>query len=76
MPPLKQLETVKELIAFGVAEGHIKEDYHLLGHRQVRSTECPGDRLYHEIQTWNHYCSNPDPCTASTNNLDNNLSIY
>lgn len=76
LPPVKQLETVKELIAYGVANGHIHEEYHLLGHRQVRATECPGDRLYQEIQTWNHYCPNPHNFTACTNNLDNILSIF
>lgn len=65
LPPKKQLETVRNLIEYGVHMGYIKEDYHLIGHRQVRNTECPGDRLYNEIQTWDRYCTNPDQCTEN-----------
>lgn len=40
----------------GVAEGKIAADYQLVGHKDVREgTECPGTRLYEEIQTWPHY---------------------
>nr|XP_008194895.1 PREDICTED: peptidoglycan-recognition protein LB isoform X2 [Tribolium castaneum] len=55
LPPENQLNTVHKLIAFGVEKGYIREDYKLLGHRQVRDTECPGDRLFEEISTWEHF---------------------
>ncbi|XP_063975809.1 uncharacterized protein LOC135161815 [Diachasmimorpha longicaudata] len=41
-----------DLLAFGVANGKLKSDYTVLGHRQTKSTTCPGDKLYSLIQTW------------------------
>lgn len=49
------LQAAKDLIAFGVAQGYIDPAYKLLGHRQVRDTECPGGRLFQEISTWPHF---------------------
>ncbi|XP_068086834.1 peptidoglycan-recognition protein LB [Anabrus simplex] len=49
----------QELIACGVQKGMISPDYKLLGHRQVRNTECPGQAFYDVIQTWPHW----DPMT-------------
>ncbi|KAF7267399.1 hypothetical protein GWI33_019402 [Rhynchophorus ferrugineus] len=51
-PPLSQLITVNQLILIGIREGYIIEDYKLIAHRDVGQTECPGDALYREIQTW------------------------
>ncbi|XP_076255516.1 peptidoglycan-recognition protein LB-like isoform X3 [Rhynchophorus ferrugineus] len=59
VPPLSQLIVVKQLILIGIREGYIREDYKLIGHRQVRDTECPGDALYGEIQTWPHWVADP-----------------
>lgn len=60
LPPQQQLETVHKLIDYGVSLGKIKPDYTLFGHRQVREgTECPGDRLFEEISTWEHFSPNP-----------------
>ncbi|CAG0906254.1 unnamed protein product, partial [Darwinula stevensoni] len=50
---------LKSLIACGTRLGKIRGNYSLIGHRQTKSTECPGDALYKEITTWNHY--NPKP---------------
>lgn len=45
----------------GVREGHVAEDYRLVGHRQVREgTDCPGRTLYEEIKKWPHYDPHPD----------------
>ncbi|CAH2263540.1 jg10891 [Pararge aegeria aegeria] len=62
LPPTSQLKTAQALIAAGVELGYLKEDYKLVGHRQVRDTECPGDVLFNEIQTWDHYA--PFPASA------------
>uniref|UniRef100_E7DN58 Peptidoglycan recognition protein n=1 Tax=Ostrinia nubilalis TaxID=29057 RepID=E7DN58_OSTNU len=62
LPPENQLETTKSLIAAGVELGYISPDYKLIGHRQVGPTECPGDALYGEIQTWKHYSPHPASC--------------
>lgn len=58
-PPIEQLKSAKELIATGVELGFVHPNYKLLGHRQVRETECPGEALYQEIQTWDHYSTFP-----------------
>nr|UIW25013.1 peptidoglycan-recognition protein LB [Lasioderma serricorne] len=61
LPPVDQLETVKSLINFGVQLGKIRGDYVLVGHRQVKNgTECPGERLYEQIQTWEHFSTEVD----------------
>ncbi|XP_050353198.1 peptidoglycan-recognition protein LB-like [Nymphalis io] len=58
VPPAVQLKTTKQLIEAGVRMGIISPDYKLIGHRQVKSTECPGDALFSEISTWDHFESN------------------
>ncbi|KAE8619550.1 hypothetical protein XENTR_v10009842 [Xenopus tropicalis] len=35
--------------------GYITPNYIIQGHRQVVSTSCPGDALYKEIQSWDHF---------------------
>ncbi|XP_078310961.1 peptidoglycan-recognition protein SC2-like isoform X2 [Crassostrea virginica] len=55
LPNAASLNAVKNLIACGIQKGFISHSYHLYGHRDVKTTECPGDRLYHEIQSWPHY---------------------
>lgn len=58
-PPLIQLQTAQALIANGVKKGYIQTQYKLVGHRQVRDTECPGEALFKLIQTWPHYVDFP-----------------
>ncbi|XP_063896610.1 peptidoglycan-recognition protein LB [Helicoverpa armigera] len=60
VPPAEQRKTAMALIAAGVELGYIKPDYKLVGHRQVRATECPGDALFNEIKTWDHYSPFPN----------------
>ncbi|XP_037025988.1 peptidoglycan-recognition protein LB [Bradysia coprophila] len=55
LPPSHMIENVHRLIEFGVSTGKIQENYTLLGHRQVRNTQCPGDKLFKEISTWKHF---------------------
>ncbi|XP_063708503.1 peptidoglycan-recognition protein LB [Culicoides brevitarsis] len=59
LPPKAMLQAVQDLIEYGVQNGNIEEDYKLLGHRQVRDTECPGERLFDEIKTWPHWAEEP-----------------
>lgn len=49
------IENVHRLIEFGVSSGKINQNYTLLGHRQVRNTKCPGDKLFNEISKWPHF---------------------
>lgn len=66
LPPQKQLQTVKELIQVGVEKGYIQANYKLVGHRQVRDTECPGGALHEEIKNWKHFSKFP----ASVHDLE------
>ncbi|XP_049767822.1 peptidoglycan-recognition protein LC-like [Schistocerca cancellata] len=68
LPTHDMLELAWSLIRCGVARGSISDTYKLVGHRQVRDTECPGDRLYQEIQTWPHWVAHRDiiPRTNAT----------
>ncbi|XP_039947942.1 peptidoglycan-recognition protein LB-like isoform X1 [Bactrocera neohumeralis] len=59
LPPPQMLAAAKSLIEFGMAKGYIDAEYKLLAHRQVRDTECPGQRLYEEITTWPHFALKP-----------------
>ncbi|XP_013062465.2 peptidoglycan-recognition protein SC2-like [Biomphalaria glabrata] len=55
LPTAAAQQAVKDLIACGVAEGHIEHNYVLRGHRDMGSTECPGTAFWHHIKTWPHY---------------------
>jgi hypothetical protein len=51
------LAAAKSLIACGVERGSVSAEYKLVGHSQVRNTECPGATLLDEIKTWPHWDS-------------------
>ncbi|XP_058822428.1 peptidoglycan-recognition protein LB isoform X1 [Topomyia yanbarensis] len=55
LPSKKMINAVHSLIEYGVYNNIIASNYTLIGHRQTRPTDCPGDRLYKEIQDWPHY---------------------
>ena len=55
VPSEKQLQTVHELIEYGVELGMISGSYGLIGHREATETLCPGDLLFEEITTWPHF---------------------
>jgi N-acetylmuramoyl-L-alanine amidase len=54
-PSSNALDAAKRLIACGVSKGKISSSYTLHGHRDGRSTTCPGNALYNEIKTWANY---------------------
>ena len=45
-------EAVRELIQLGLDEGHISQQYDLVGHRDVWQTECPGRHVYDELASF------------------------
>lgn len=49
------LQAAQDLIAYAVEQGHLAQNYTVYGHRQVRDTDCPGEALFNEIQTWPHF---------------------
>lgn len=65
-PSEQMLGAAQALLACGVRQGHLQEDYRLLGHRQVRDTECPGDALFALVRSWPRWDAHP-PVTAFRN---------
>lgn len=55
LPDTEMLEAVHGLITYGIQIGKISSNYTLMGHRQVRDTECPGDALFNLIRDWPHW---------------------
>lgn len=54
-PSEKSLQSVKDLIQFGIDSNHIHSNYTLIGHRQGMLTQCPGNKLFDIIKTWPHW---------------------
>lgn len=61
LPAKATLRVARDLIRCGISMGKIRGNYQLIGHRQARQTECPGDALFNEIQTWPHFQPHPEP---------------
>ncbi|KAM6111702.1 N-acetylmuramoyl-L-alanine amidase-like [Phoenicopterus ruber ruber] len=40
------------LLPCAVRTGRLRHNYTLRGHRQMGRTDCPGNSLFHEIETW------------------------
>ncbi|XP_064611539.1 peptidoglycan-recognition protein SD-like isoform X2 [Liolophura sinensis] len=55
LPNDAALSAVRRLIDCAVQNGKVIKNYSLKGHRDVSSTECPGQKLYDLIRTWPHY---------------------
>ncbi|XP_017470706.1 PREDICTED: peptidoglycan-recognition protein SB1-like [Rhagoletis zephyria] len=55
LPPSAMLVKLQKLIIYGVQVGYIHRSYALPGHRQVKGTYCPGNRLCNELKEWAHY---------------------
>lgn len=55
IPNDKALSALKNIINCGLNKGKITHNYKMYGHRDVRPTECPGDKLYELIETWDHF---------------------
>nr|XP_054506964.1 LOW QUALITY PROTEIN: N-acetylmuramoyl-L-alanine amidase-like [Agelaius phoeniceus] len=48
-----------ELLPCAVRFGHIRPDFILRGHRQLGHTDCPGNALFEEIQSWPGFQGTP-----------------
>jgi N-acetylmuramoyl-L-alanine amidase len=53
------IDATKSLIEYSLQNGYLFKNFKILGHRQVRTTECPGQRLFDEISKWNHFSKIP-----------------
>nr|QCS60956.1 peptidoglycan recognition protein 2F [Plutella xylostella] len=70
LPPPQQLATTRALISSLVSRGAVSPRYRLVGHRQATPTECPGDRLFRELATWEHF----EAGDLKTGNMVNKLT--
>lgn len=59
LPTKKALTAVAKLLQCGVNLGELDEDYKLYGARQLSATASPGNKLFSEIRTWDHFDSSP-----------------
>ncbi|XP_063060519.1 peptidoglycan recognition protein 5 [Engraulis encrasicolus] len=50
VPSPEALSSVKLLLKQGISLGYLCSSYAIFGHRDLGSTECPGNKLYPEIQ--------------------------
>lgn len=66
LPNAAALKTLNELIACGVSLGKIRDNYNLIGHRQARNTECPGESFYKYVVALPRWTANPIPHIRST----------
>lgn len=68
IPNQDALDAVHNIINCGVEKGFIIPKYELFGHRDVRTTDCPGNAFYKLIQKWSHYSHNIPNLHVKTNN--------
>lgn len=61
VPPVAARNAMQQLINCGIAQGRIRSDYWLIGHRQAVATECPGTAFFNNISTWPRFNANPRP---------------
>ncbi|XP_029669306.1 peptidoglycan-recognition protein SC2-like [Formica exsecta] len=66
LPNPVALNTLNALIACGVSLGKISDNYNVLGHRQARNTECPGQSFYEYVITLPRWTANPIPIGTIT----------
>ena len=52
------IDTLKGIISYGVSQGLLSTDYNMYGHRDARPTKGPGDMLYSQIKTFEHFDHN------------------
>ncbi|XP_068853940.1 N-acetylmuramoyl-L-alanine amidase isoform X1 [Aphelocoma coerulescens] len=48
-----------QLLPCAVRSGHVRPDFTLRGHRQLGHTDCPGNALFQEIQSWPGFQGTP-----------------
>ncbi|XP_045185303.2 peptidoglycan-recognition protein SC2-like [Mercenaria mercenaria] len=58
VPNTAAQNAVKSLLNCAKNNGKLASSYTLCGHRDVRSTQCPGQSFYNLIKTWSNYNEN------------------
>ncbi|KAK1120952.1 hypothetical protein K0M31_010736 [Melipona bicolor] len=59
LPNEAALKALNALINYGVSKGSISNKYHVVGHRQVTQTECPGTKLYEYVKKLPRWTDSP-----------------
>ncbi|XP_033914054.3 peptidoglycan recognition protein 5 [Acipenser ruthenus] len=54
-PSLEALSSARRLLHCGVSLGYLLPAFTLKGHRDLGSTQCPGDKLHSSIRQWASY---------------------
>ena len=52
------IDALKEILSYGVSQGLLSTDYKIYGHRDARPTIGPGNKLYSQIQSFDHFDHN------------------
>ncbi|KYN42168.1 Peptidoglycan-recognition protein LB [Trachymyrmex septentrionalis] len=76
LPNEAALKALNKLIAYGVLHGKIRENYNVIGHRQVRDTNCPGETFYKFVVNLPRWTANPKPHirpNITTKSIDNTV---
>lgn len=50
--PMHQIDALFHLVDYGVSLKYISGTYKMIGHRQTKQTESPGEYLYKELKDW------------------------
>ncbi|XP_072743376.1 peptidoglycan recognition protein 3 [Anoplolepis gracilipes] len=66
LPNSAALNTLDALIACGISLGKISDKYNVIGHRQTRNTECPGESFYEYVINLPRWTANPIPIYSTT----------
>ncbi|XP_021192952.3 peptidoglycan recognition protein [Helicoverpa armigera] len=55
IPSPLALKALRSLLACGVQNKYLAEDYYLVGHRQLSQTDSPGEMLQKHVEMWPHW---------------------
>ncbi|KAJ8733171.1 hypothetical protein PYW08_001469 [Mythimna loreyi] len=55
MPSPLALKALKSLLACGVTNKYLAEDYYLVAHSQLSKTDSPGEMLQKHVEMWPHW---------------------
>nr|AAD02029.1 cuticular molt protein precursor [Calpodes ethlius] len=66
VPTDDQLNAVRDLLKCGVEQGHLTQDFHVVGQRQLMATEGPGRKLYAAIRKWPEWLEDTSSIKSTT----------
>uniref|UniRef100_A0A2A4J0F1 Peptidoglycan recognition protein family domain-containing protein n=1 Tax=Heliothis virescens TaxID=7102 RepID=A0A2A4J0F1_HELVI len=55
IPSPLALKALRSLLACGVQNKYLAEDYYLVGHGQLSQTDSPGEMLQKHVEMWPHW---------------------